>query len=672
MTRSFTSIVTVALVALCLAASASAQIVLYSEDFATASGTTPPSGWTTDATGSNPALWRFDNAGGRSFDAPFAAPFAVCDADDNGSGTAGISSLTSAPFDTSFAIGANLIFDQQFRDLTSGWTIEVFDGTVWNVVDSKPNDSGPSINIGYGGTPNVVTTTYNIAAFTGGATNCQVRFSYEYGWDWWWGIDNLVIEEPPAFDLTMDSIDAPSFGGELCFLPAAPSTVTCTMTNNGGVAMPAGFMVNMQLTVDATIVATEAYALPAAVASGASFQYTFTATANLTTAGMHDVDCEVLLVGDSNPADNALTRSYDLNVTHTAKTVGWSEDFESHATVTGSTVVPAGWSNDPNDSTGTFPDWRNEQGTTPSGVGPTVDHTTGTATGWYMMIEDSSGTDSNPINLITPCLDLSGTVNPHLFFWQFSDEIPGGPLDNVLEIDVIDLSNGGVVTMSAATILGNGAGSGWTQQIVDLSAFAGNIVKCVFRGRNDNGDFYDDEAIDDVSLVDLVYDVGQAPRAGLAVFRIDNPVNNVGFGVDSGQPGPYFTTINQGDFFDIVFEGEANQPVTSFFAPLNRGAATFGLIGQMDCGVAALNPMTGFPSDLTAFGDGILFHTTPGLPFGFDALWITDGTGTGSMTLRMPTFGLPSGTVLTTFQFGILSSSAPFSYLANAIEVTLN
>ena len=58
--------------------------------------------------------------------------------------------------------------------------------------------------------------------------------------------------------------------------------------------------------------------------------------------------------------------------------------------------------------------------------------------------------------------------------------------------------------------------------------------------------------------------------------------------------------------------------------------------------------------------------------FPLDALFFTDAAGDCSVGFSFPNFGIPSGTILTSFQAAVTSSSAPFVYLSNAIEVTVN
>ena len=669
MTRSISTFVIGALTALTLTVSVSAQITYLSEDFSSASGATPPTGWTSTATGTSPALWRADNPGGRSFTGGlFAGNFMICDNDITGSGTSGTSVLTSPAFDVSAASVANLSFDVSYRDLGSTALVEVFDGVAWNLV---ADFSGASV-----GYPNPeVAQMFDITAAAGGATNAQLRFNYSYGWDYWWAVDNVAVDEPAAFDVALASIDAPtsaSFpvtdpcGGNI---PAGPSTVTATIQNVGATAVLAGTLVTMEFDVDGVNVASENVLLPADLLPNGTFQYTYTATASILTSGPHDIICRVILGGDAVPGNDESQSFYTINDPILVST-GWTEDFDALA---GQPInaVPLGWVNVQGDSTSTYRDWRHGASTPSTNGGPqNGDHTSGM--GEFMYIEDSGSADPI-INLQTPCLDLSGPFSgmAQLTFWHHSDVAPGSADDNPLSIDVVDPS-GMVLVADAAIYLGNGLGSDWTQQVFDLTPYIGSTVRVQFRGTNASSNFVDDESIDDVALIDFTGDTGQAPQPGLAVLDIDNAVNMFGFGVGSNQNGPYFTSVTQGGPFTISFEGQPNQPLTSFFAPLNRAVATFGAVGQMDVGIGALDPMTGFPVDLVVFGNGILWATTPGAPFSFDSLWITNGAGTGAMTLNMPNFGAAPGTVLTTFQFGILSPAAPFAYLSNAVELTLN
>ena len=58
--------------------------VLINEDFSTASGTTPPTGWSNNDLNSSGILWAFNNPGSRTFNAPITSPAAIFDSDDQG------------------------------------------------------------------------------------------------------------------------------------------------------------------------------------------------------------------------------------------------------------------------------------------------------------------------------------------------------------------------------------------------------------------------------------------------------------------------------------------------------------------------------------------------------------------------------------------------------------
>ena len=78
------------------------QDTLLIEDFSTASGTTPPTGWTIQTAVGDPAVdvWHFDNPGRRTPGSPISSPFAVFDSDTySNNGTAEAIYLVSPAFD---------------------------------------------------------------------------------------------------------------------------------------------------------------------------------------------------------------------------------------------------------------------------------------------------------------------------------------------------------------------------------------------------------------------------------------------------------------------------------------------------------------------------------------------------------------------------------------------
>ncbi len=121
--------------------------------------------------------------------AGFDTDFVFLDSDECGaSGITVNSYLISAPFDASATGSYILSFSQQFRArLASFGRVEVYDGNTWNQVANYT-----TTNVGY---PNpAVTTSINITTATGGSAAAQIRFQFSAGWDWWWALDNIMIE----------------------------------------------------------------------------------------------------------------------------------------------------------------------------------------------------------------------------------------------------------------------------------------------------------------------------------------------------------------------------------------------------------------------------------------------------------------------------------------------
>ncbi|MBS1581148.1 MAG: fibronectin type III domain-containing protein, partial [Bacteroidetes bacterium] len=128
---------------------------------------------------------------GGGFDSDFA--FIDSDVCGGGSGVTVNTFLTSAAFDASVAGNYVLSFSHQFRArLESFARVEVFNGSDWVQVANWTGDGDPTGNIGF---PNpAAVTTLNITAATGASANARVRFHFSSGWDWWWAVDNVLVE----------------------------------------------------------------------------------------------------------------------------------------------------------------------------------------------------------------------------------------------------------------------------------------------------------------------------------------------------------------------------------------------------------------------------------------------------------------------------------------------
>ncbi len=169
-------------------------ITLFFEDFSSASGATPPPGWSKTLLEGNPATdeWRFDNPGGRSFLEvdPFVSPVAVYDSDAlSDDETEESVALISPIFDASAAEGAFLTYDQWYFGFTEEeYASQIYietstdGGTTWDVAyleDGAGQFSGPQL----------VDLTDNVS----GSESAQLRFRFDGDWSFLWAVDNIEV-----------------------------------------------------------------------------------------------------------------------------------------------------------------------------------------------------------------------------------------------------------------------------------------------------------------------------------------------------------------------------------------------------------------------------------------------------------------------------------------------
>lgn len=177
--------------------------VLFSEDFSTATGTTPPAGWSNnDMTNvSTPYLWAFNNPGGAPLNAPITPPAAVFNNDYLGwNGDYPQSALESPTFDASVITDyIYLSFDHSFFNDQYGegsYSVEVWDGSAWNSVFS-----------GSGDVLNTQHVLLDITADANGAPDAQVRFVWSGDYSYYWIVDNVKVEVTTCPAVTNGTVD---------------------------------------------------------------------------------------------------------------------------------------------------------------------------------------------------------------------------------------------------------------------------------------------------------------------------------------------------------------------------------------------------------------------------------------------------------------------------------
>lgn len=176
---------------------ANAQVV-FLEEF---DGGVSTTGFTVVSTDSSDCAWEYapDSVGVEDFSVDFegawpAGPgfdssFVFLDSDACGGTDVTVDSyLYSAEFDASAAGFKVLSFSHQFRArLESFIKVEAFDGNAWNEVYTSTGT-----DIGY---PNpAVVTTLDITAALNSSSAAQLRFQFSAGWDWWWAVDSIRLE----------------------------------------------------------------------------------------------------------------------------------------------------------------------------------------------------------------------------------------------------------------------------------------------------------------------------------------------------------------------------------------------------------------------------------------------------------------------------------------------
>ena len=253
---------------------------------------TPPTGWTNVDSAGGGEVWRFDNPGSQTLNAPITSPAAIFDSDYNGSGgiVAEDAYLESPAFNAFGATSVKLTFDQFFNSFIGLDTasIEVFDGTSWVEINSTTSS-----------TNNPQRDTFDITTLVSGTTTAKVRFRWRGDWGFWWIIDNIKVFTPPSNDLQVAAVINPISSTTL----GATENITVQVNNLGSTAAS-----NFPLTyiLDNGTPVTETVAGPIAISG--NLQYTFTATGNFSTPGAHTLRVYSALSGDADLTNDTLDK----------------------------------------------------------------------------------------------------------------------------------------------------------------------------------------------------------------------------------------------------------------------------------------------------------------------------------------------------------------------------
>lgn len=310
-------------------------------------------------------------------------------------------------------------------------------------------------------------------------------------------VDNIIIREKQPNDAGIDAL-VTQVGG--CGVSVAePITIRIkNFGNNQLTGFDVGYRVNAATPVVENIGAVT-------IDPGNTYEYTFTATADLSIAGNYTIKTWTGLTGDSFLFNDTLISTVNLQPYVTA--YPFDESFETFTVGTG-TTFPNGWTMTP--TTGFK--WQVEDGPTSStNTGPAVDHTMGTSVGKYIYTEASSGVVGDITSLISPCLDLSSMTAPRIKFWYHMQ----GPDIDMLYLDV---QVGGVWIEDVFHLTGQQQTletDPWEEANVDLSAYS-TLDHFRFRVRR-GASYGGDVSIDDVNIFEPLND-------NLTVSQLIEPV----------------------------------------------------------------------------------------------------------------------------------------------------
>ena len=200
------------------------QTYVLNEDFSSASGTTPPTGWTNaNITGNSTDVWHFDNPGNRAPGFPIIGTFAIFDSENYSQSGGPEKAQIESPFiDCSISPSILMYFDHYFVGGNGGsGKIEVYDGTNWNTAATYTDS-----------TVGVESALLDISSYAGGITNAKVRLEWEGDSSYYWAVDNLQIYAPLTYDAAITTIQNPVMP-----FSAATQNIEVDLINSGAVTM---------------------------------------------------------------------------------------------------------------------------------------------------------------------------------------------------------------------------------------------------------------------------------------------------------------------------------------------------------------------------------------------------------------------------------------------------
>ncbi|CAN5517042.1 hypothetical protein BH11BAC1_BH11BAC1_00320 [soil metagenome] len=272
-------------------------IPFYSEDFA--SGI--PGTWqSTDNVGDG-VVWRYTTTGSSlSFGnlnptgTTAANGYVILDSDSAFPSGADAELITDA-IDCSAKTNVHLTFNEFFVQWSTsiGYVWVSNDGTTWNDVFHAESGLGSGQT-----TANPDMVDIDISTFAAGMATVYVKFEYIGTTEYYWEVDDIALYEIATADGGVTAISAPVTS---CSLLSATEAVTVEITNFATVDM-SGF--DVTFVADGGLLNTET--ITDTIAPGGTMVYTFTATADLSLPGAHNILAYTNVAGDADNSNDQI------------------------------------------------------------------------------------------------------------------------------------------------------------------------------------------------------------------------------------------------------------------------------------------------------------------------------------------------------------------------------
>ena len=331
--------------------------------------------------------------------------------------------------------------------------------------------------------------TINLTAYSGQVIQLQFRGIRGIDLNSDMALDDIALVELPDTDLGISAIIHPI--PNACY--SQNEKVTVELTNYSFQTINfASKNATIQLSINGPTPGAHNITLSTGTLQpGESRRYTVTTTADMSSPGNYTLKAHSVVSGDGLASNDTTSTNFDQPSISLSSP--FIEDMES-GTTGAPGVLPNGWVQLNSDDD----DWRVNSGpTTTTLTGPLVDHTSQTSSGKYLYVEATNSAAGDVVELLSPCIDLSGVSNPALSFWyhMYGDGI------GTLEVDVLQ-SDTAITVFSISGQQQSGNSDDWLEGFANLAGMDTQI-RLRFRAIKTNM-FNGDISLDDIGIFDIV------------------------------------------------------------------------------------------------------------------------------------------------------------------------